>query len=798
MLSFESRKDAQSIFSYVLRFRSAGASPKSDPVALSYVISNRPEILVALCNGYEHKESAIPAGTVLREVLKNDAAAAIILYDDSGNGGNGSKGLTGIQPEVQQSGNGVFWKFFEWIDKGSFEVGADAFTTFRELLTKHKQIVAQYLSTNFDLFFDKYNNILVKSDSYVTKRQSIKLLGEILLDRANYAVMTAYVDRGEHLKICMNLLRDDRKMVQYEGFHVFKVFVANPHKSIAVQKILLINRERLVKFLQHFLEDRTEDEQFIDEREFLIKQINNMPAQPVEPLQKPALLGSQQRTRCEDTSGFVVKWIATEPLAAQSQRSPHAPVARKGIGPMATGQHPQSAPSQMQAQHEGQKLAIELAKRRSRKPTDKNIPEGVESCIIGDGAQRYKDLRDVERKLDAAMMRKRMYIQDSRNSSMKKHRTLRIWVSNTVDDQEWQGDGLVVDAFDFNTNSNASYKVKIEGRLLSDDEDDNEEDDEDDSDDEEDNAKKGITDKKALRPSQNYALSHFFKSMTVDFDKNRSRDGAEPNVEWKKPSLPPNPRSLPPSADFDVLEFKRGGDENQNITINLTRDETPERFTLSPPLAEILDMKEATRAEAVTGIWEYVKVMGLQEDDEKRSFRCDDVLRQIFQRDTGYIPSITDAIIPHLSALPPVSLPYTIRVDQDFHKQPEPTVYDVRVTIDGALRARLHAFNMNPSYAGTLRDISTLNDELSVIIQALSHSKSKHSFLTTLSKDPANYLLKWISSQKRDLEVICGEASRGGGEDVSGEEWRKGGAGSVWGTENVRESVNLMLSSRAR
>jgi calcium binding protein 39 len=93
----------------------------------------------------------------------------------------------------------------------------------------------------------------------------------------------------------MNLLRDERKMVQYEGFHVFKVFVANPHKSIAVQKILLINRERLLKFLKHFLEDRTEDEQFIDEREFLIKQIKNMPATPVEPAQKPALLGPQSR-----------------------------------------------------------------------------------------------------------------------------------------------------------------------------------------------------------------------------------------------------------------------------------------------------------------------------------------------------------------------------------------------------------------------------------------------------------------------------------------------------------------------
>lgn len=83
--------------------------------------------------------------------------------------------------------------------------------------------MATYLSTNYDLFFGRYHSILVQSESYVTKRQSIKLLGEILLDRANYSVMTVYVDSGDHLKACMTLLRDDRKMVQYEGFHVFKV-----------------------------------------------------------------------------------------------------------------------------------------------------------------------------------------------------------------------------------------------------------------------------------------------------------------------------------------------------------------------------------------------------------------------------------------------------------------------------------------------------------------------------------------------------------------------------------------------
>lgn len=130
-LPFESRKDTQVIFSYVLRFRPPTVSPNSQPLALSYVISSRPEVLVELCNGYDHKESATPAGTVLREVLKSDAAAAIILYHDPSDVGQSSKGLTGIQPEVKQSGKGVFWKFFNWIDQGSFEVGADAFTTFR-------------------------------------------------------------------------------------------------------------------------------------------------------------------------------------------------------------------------------------------------------------------------------------------------------------------------------------------------------------------------------------------------------------------------------------------------------------------------------------------------------------------------------------------------------------------------------------------------------------------------------------------------------------------------------------------
>lgn len=73
----------------------------------------------------------------------------------------------------------------------------------------------------------------------------------------------------------------------------------------------------------------------------------------------------------------------------------------------------------MQAQQQAQLQASDRAKLRSRKPTDKNLPEGVEECIIGDGVQRYKELRDLERRLDATMTRKRLDMTDTVNRHVK-------------------------------------------------------------------------------------------------------------------------------------------------------------------------------------------------------------------------------------------------------------------------------------------------------------------------------------------------------------------------------------------
>lgn len=56
-----------------------------------------------------------------------------------------------------------------------------------------------------------------------------------------------------------------------------QIFAANPNKSYEVQKFLIMNKQRLLKFLPKFLEDRTDDDQFNDEKAWLVKAIGNLP-----------------------------------------------------------------------------------------------------------------------------------------------------------------------------------------------------------------------------------------------------------------------------------------------------------------------------------------------------------------------------------------------------------------------------------------------------------------------------------------------------------------------------------------
>jgi len=242
---FEAKKDVSQIFNNLLRRQTGPWWPTVE------YLCTREEILFTLFRGYENQEVALNCGLTLRECLRHEALTKILLYSPQ------------------------FYKIFDYVEMSTFDSASDAFATFKDILTKHKGLVAEFLDSNYDKYFEHYTKLLI-SNNYVTKRQSLKLLGEILLDRSNYNIMTKYISSSDNLKLMMNLLRDKSRNIQFEAFHVFKVFVANPNKNKAILEILTKNRERLVSFLSSFHTERNDDEQFNDEKAFLLTQIQSL------------------------------------------------------------------------------------------------------------------------------------------------------------------------------------------------------------------------------------------------------------------------------------------------------------------------------------------------------------------------------------------------------------------------------------------------------------------------------------------------------------------------------------------
>merc|ERR1711862_23411 len=247
-MEFEARKDVGNVINNLLRKGAGGRSAAAEHIA------ENPDILFALLHGYENPEIALNCGSILRECIRHEPLARTLLYS----------------PEL--------FKFFTYVEVANFDSASDAFASFKDLLTLHKEISAEFLDKNYEQVFTSYTGLL-KSTNYVTRRLSLKLLGELLLDRTHFNIMTRYISDPNNLKLMMNLLRDKSKNIQFEAFHVFKVFVANPNKPKPILDILLKNKQRLIPFLTAFQKDReAEDEQFRDEKAFLLKQIEQLSA----------------------------------------------------------------------------------------------------------------------------------------------------------------------------------------------------------------------------------------------------------------------------------------------------------------------------------------------------------------------------------------------------------------------------------------------------------------------------------------------------------------------------------------
>jgi len=241
-MEFEARKEAAEIFKHVLKRQIGTRTPTVE------YICTCDEILITLCRGYNNPEICHITGRMLRECLVYESLAKIVLTSES------------------------FNDFFKFVEDSQFDIAADAFSSFRDLLTRHKFSASQYIEANYDTFFNKFNCLLM-SVNFVTKLNSLKLLSDLLVDRNNLKVMKKYIQREENLKLIMNLLMDNHKAIQGTSVDIFKIFLLNPEKSAGVNSIFKRNQDLLIQFFENLSHD---DPQLESKRSSLLGKIKSL------------------------------------------------------------------------------------------------------------------------------------------------------------------------------------------------------------------------------------------------------------------------------------------------------------------------------------------------------------------------------------------------------------------------------------------------------------------------------------------------------------------------------------------
>eukprot|EP01063_Lacrimia_lanifica_P002965 TRINITY_DN11600_c0_g1_i1.p1 TRINITY_DN11600_c0_g1~~TRINITY_DN11600_c0_g1_i1.p1 ORF type:complete len:409 (+),score=195.81 TRINITY_DN11600_c0_g1_i1:104-1330(+) len=198
--------------------------------------------LQQLCEAYEwgnYNAVALNSGNILRVALKHEVVLRRLLNHPRQG------------PHVPELFEGSLLKrFFRYVNVVDFEVASDAFWSFREALTLHQAVAADYLNVHFTAFFNQCNRLLQPQQNYVTRRQTLKIISELLMSRSNRAVMQRFTEQPQFLKTIMILLRDQSIHIKLEAFHVFKLFAANPKKTEQVKFILAMNRDKLLEFFR--------------------------------------------------------------------------------------------------------------------------------------------------------------------------------------------------------------------------------------------------------------------------------------------------------------------------------------------------------------------------------------------------------------------------------------------------------------------------------------------------------------------------------------------------------------------
>jgi SWI/SNF-related matrix-associated actin-dependent regulator of chromatin subfamily D len=409
--------------------------------------------------------------------------------------------------------------------------------------------------------------------------------------------------------------------------------------------------------------------------------------------------------------------MAAAAAAASAKRPPQKPPSRPPAPTSAAAAA--SVAAAYKAANSGSVDLTPAARRnKKRKLPEKQLPDRV-AALLPESAL-YTQLLEFEARVDAALARKKVDIQEALKTPPSLQRTLRIYVFNTFANQAPRTIPPPKAA------EPPTWSLKIIGRVL------------------EDGAE---LDPAGVVPKHNPMypkFSSFFKRVTIGLDPSLYPENSM--ITWE------NARSAAPQEGFEV---KRKGDKEFLANIRLEMNYNPEKFKLSQPLMEVLGVEVDTRARVIAALWQYIKAKKLQNPSDPSYFMCDPQLKKVFGEEKMRFAMLSQKISQHLAPPPPINFEHKIKLSGNGANSS--ACYDILVDVPFPLQKEMTAFLANTEKH---KDIEACDEVISASIKKIHEHRRRRAFFLGFSQSPVEFINALIASQSKDLKLVAGEANR--------------------------------------
>lgn len=246
LLEFESRKHVLAIFSALLRRQIGTISPTVDYLA------TKPKLFDTLLISCGNPAISLNCSEIVRLCIKNEVLCRVVLRSP------------------------VFWALFDIVEHAQFQIAMNAFSTISAALSNHQETTAAFLAYYQSKLASKLRTLLA-FDNYVTQRKVLKLVFTLICRKSNYSFMIFYCSDPANLQPIMALLTHQSSIMRFEAFQIFKIFVANPHKTKPITELLHQNKTPLIDVLQKLaIPDKKQSKIFDEEQKFIVSQLINL------------------------------------------------------------------------------------------------------------------------------------------------------------------------------------------------------------------------------------------------------------------------------------------------------------------------------------------------------------------------------------------------------------------------------------------------------------------------------------------------------------------------------------------